>query len=703
MYYDKEILPLDDSGHFLVAIRFAEHKIGGECSRESNHAYFAYGHIDTCHSLTNITEKCCMTRPASEAEQQRLLQTADVQKNMVEDNSAAWLYAYQAELATKEALFVPRVALTSHTGRLVVGMECDRGDYLPHAVQRVIDVFKDTVEEREETQWPQAQALASPKALSADGASVICLDTSHSTEPCLIEQRLSDRKILASHRQLYPVFEFVALENYWVAVNDEVLYTFEYGSNREIHKFDIPKNALAWTAAAARKSDWVAFSGDKGLVAVVNTLTGDAKRYYPHRGCKRDDVATLSLSDDGCWLTSKLLNKPELMLTDLESGASWQVAELCDRVIVERESGKHRTESLIPAAFAFIGSRLLVSENEGVREISLDAPDTENVFVSEQGKPGARVPLTLNPRATLKKLIDKAGLQRLADPIQYFHYPAAKLKSEKTKKSGWAMPDQRGAPPLGVSRLGGWPDLPDGTAWPTWEGRPMGFIGQINLSELASVQPDIRLPTGGIVLFFLGCSEETFSSEHLDKETYLLDILLGSRPEHKDGWQAIYADPETTLARTEYTGKIAPELFAPCLVRIVKGGLPLPNEMTAAYSSLDFETDEREHFNEVLDAISEEEPDNQVSGYPALLQYMPPEFFCTLAAQGKDPYAYPKEGTPEYHDLLEAASKMGLLVQFTSDVNAGFLWGDGGHLYFYGDRAEMEQGNFENCWVYYEN
>nr|WP_240946416.1 DUF1963 domain-containing protein [Pseudomaricurvus alkylphenolicus] len=265
------------------------------------------------------------------------------------------------------------------------------------------------------------------------------------------------------------------------------------------------------------------------------------------------------------------------------------------------------------------------------------------------------------------------------------------------------MPDQRGAPPLGVSRLGGWPDLPDGTAWPTWEGRPMGFIGQINLSELASVQPDIRLPTGGIVLFFLGCSEETFSSEHLDKETYLLDILLGSRPEHKDGWQAIYADPETTLARTEYTGKIAPELFAPCLVRIVKGGLPLPNEMTAAYSSLDFETDEREHFNEVLDAISEEEPDNQVSGYPALLQYMPPEFFCTLAAQGKDPYAYPKEGTPEYHDLLEAASKMGLLVQFTSDVNAGFLWGDGGHLYFYGDRAEMEQGNFENCWVYYEN
>ena len=76
---------------------------------------------------------------------------------------------------------------------------------------------------------------------------------------------------------------------------------------------------------------------------------------------------------------------------------------------------------------------------------------------------------------------------------------------------------------------------------------------------------------------------------------------------------------------------------------------------------------------------------------------------CELAATGNDPFSFPPEGTDEYQNLIKSASEWGLLLQLTSDDNPGFLWGDAGHLYFYGKRIEMEQGDFSNIWVNYEN
>ncbi len=83
--------------------------------------------------------------------------------------------------------------------------------------------------------------------------------------------------------------------------------------------------------------------------------------------------------------------------------------------------------------------------------------------------------------------------------------PALRLTETKVKEATLAD---------GVSKLGGRPDLPPGFAWPTrrdckvnYNGlhesnRPAGFLGQINLDEIAHTQAARVLPPTGMLSFF---------------------------------------------------------------------------------------------------------------------------------------------------------------------------------------------------------
>src|SRR3989442_689067 len=55
---------------------------------------------------------------------------------------------------------------------------------------------------------------------------------------------------------------------------------------------------------------------------------------------------------------------------------------------------------------------------------------------------------------------------------------------------------------VGVSRVGGLPDLPPTLAWPCWRGSPLSFIAQINLDELPNVAERSLLPAEGHLYFF---------------------------------------------------------------------------------------------------------------------------------------------------------------------------------------------------------
>ncbi|MEK4061405.1 MULTISPECIES: YwqG family protein [Paenibacillus] len=61
-------------------------------------------------------------------------------------------------------------------------------------------------------------------------------------------------------------------------------------------------------------------------------------------------------------------------------------------------------------------------------------------------------------------------------------------------------------PRLGCSRFGGAPDLPVGSEWPTYEGNPYRFLGQINFAEISLTGAD--LPSTGLLSLFVADDPE---------------------------------------------------------------------------------------------------------------------------------------------------------------------------------------------------
>ncbi len=66
--------------------------------------------------------------------------------------------------------------------------------------------------------------------------------------------------------------------------------------------------------------------------------------------------------------------------------------------------------------------------------------------------------------------------QRLQEPLIALLRPALALSATRADDSQI---------PLGASKFGGAPDVPAGFEWPKWNEKPLGFLAQINLEEVA--------------------------------------------------------------------------------------------------------------------------------------------------------------------------------------------------------------------------
>lgn len=80
--------------------------------------------------------------------------------------------------------------------------------------------------------------------------------------------------------------------------------------------------------------------------------------------------------------------------------------------------------------------------------------------------------------------------------------------------------------PLGASKFGGAPDVPAGFVWPTWNQRPLGFLAQINLEEVAPFDVESLLPKSGLLSFFHFLSDADFQPDN--------------SPEQIGSWRAFY-------------------------------------------------------------------------------------------------------------------------------------------------------------------
>jgi len=99
--------------------------------------------------------------------------------------------------------------------------------------------------------------------------------------------------------------------------------------------------------------------------------------------------------------------------------------------------------------------------------------------------------------------------------------------------------------PPGGSKFGGQPDLPEELEWPTFNDEAMVFIGQVNLSEISSLQSGMDLPVAGLLSFFIHFKEpeNEFGAEY--------DFEPG-----KEEFKVMYFDNSENLIKKEFPSNL---------------------------------------------------------------------------------------------------------------------------------------------------
>jgi hypothetical protein len=243
--------------------------------------------------------------------------------------------------------------------------------------------------------------------------------------------------------------------------------------------------------------------------------------------------------------------------------------------------------------------------------------------------------------------------------------------------------------PIGATRIGGSPDLPHGTAWPTAQGVNFRFIAQVNLREAAALLPASPLPKSGLLSFFW-CQEDTLGmTPEGVRVMYTRDTVPLERV--VDPWTLI---PERVGMIRRALGKKPSERglgFWPCRTSLsVKLTLPdsLAPEGVKREVLSDEESDEVDggKLERTLDESGVLREGHRLLGAASPIQG-PVEFDA----------AFDSPETPVMDPAISerAAAEWRLLLQIDSDFAPGFCFGDWGTVYFMIRKADLAAGRWE--------
>ncbi len=223
----------------------------------------------------------------------------------------------------------------------------------------------------------------------------------------------------------------------------------------------------------------------------------------------------------------------------------------------------------------------------------------------------------------------------------------------------------------GSSRLGGLPDLPPGVDWPRRDlvGTPLAFLAQVNLAEVAPADLERVLPATGILYFFV------------DPEDYF-DFAPGDQ----DRWRVLYSESIPTEGPTPAPSDLGDAGRFPTYSVT---SVPEWSLHHARVDDLPLTDSEREEY---LDALPES-PVHQLLGHPLPIQG---DVMEDIASAVRNHFDSPGERrTPRL-----AAEDWTLLLQIDSHYEQnGWMWGDGGMLYFGIRREDLAVHRFDRVWL----
>jgi uncharacterized protein YwqG len=280
----------------------------------------------------------------------------------------------------------------------------------------------------------------------------------------------------------------------------------------------------------------------------------------------------------------------------------------------------------------------------------------------------------------LRALIDEFGLSQWKDQILERAKPSIRITPHKVDENTLT---------LGVSKLGGLPDLPPNVTWPQFKDESLFFVGQLNLKELQPYTTEAMLPSDGLLSFFVR-----------DEYFYTSEFAL-----NPNAWRVFYfTDSEIDqLKRTQRPIDIAPMtwIYEPCAMDFAQE-LTLPEEVQRL-TTPDTKDDDWRRYSEFRHKFVFGDHNNSVTrvlGNPHSLQDSDIYFQCEAISQGHQ--FIPKDWIQDRARQEKAHSEWQLLFQVDSEGAANMLWEDTGLLYFCIKRQALQERRFAETYVYIE-
>ncbi len=260
--------------------------------------------------------------------------------------------------------------------------------------------------------------------------------------------------------------------------------------------------------------------------------------------------------------------------------------------------------------------------------------------------------------------------------------------------------------PVRSSKIGGMPDLPADFVWPEYAGidyrddtvksRPLSFLAQINLKDVAAYDSEGLLPKTGLLSFFYE----------------VISMTWGFKPGDQGSAKVCYFPEGTELVSTHLPEALEEDGILPECTLAFEAHISLPSYESFAELDITKKLDDDTWDEwEVYDACCEElgyEPDDtgdctKLLGYPDVIQN-PMEYECETVTRGYStgsPEDSKKITKDEKEDIREKAKEWMLLFQMGTVSTEGYelMFGDCGYIYFWIRKEDLLARRFDRIWL----
>lgn len=273
----------------------------------------------------------------------------------------------------------------------------------------------------------------------------------------------------------------------------------------------------------------------------------------------------------------------------------------------------------------------------------------------------------------LQALIDAHHLTPYADSIMQDVKPAVGLART-------LMDD--GAILIGASKLGGAPDLPADVVWPEWDGKPLTFMAQINLTELDLSPFNELLPSTGVLAFFYESTSQPWGDTPPEGAARVIYSNDSSTPLQRrqhpvmeiDKWYTVKALP---------AARITPKPIWTCRCYDYPDNPPYLSETQS------------ENYNRLYSSVyAAIQPKHMMLGHA-----YPQQTDVRIYAQALL-WRFNHPSTKVDYDAAKAAMGQWVtLLQIDTDDDLGMMWGDVGLIYYMFREQDLRALKFDQHWL----